>query len=141
MAPASFLGCNTKERRRFRLTGQDHSTVGELQNPATWRWVHQPVWPNALLPDGLPGLLLIGDMCYLLTPHIDTAANQVRGFRLTTSDGTKHDIDVEHCRCACRGDGCPPAAALRAALVHLHPVMDDPEWDEAAPSDGPHDAA
>jgi hypothetical protein len=31
MAPASFLGCNTKERRRFRFLSQSQSTLGELQ--------------------------------------------------------------------------------------------------------------
>ena len=32
MAPASFLGCNTKERRRFRSHRSRPTTLGELQN-------------------------------------------------------------------------------------------------------------
>jgi hypothetical protein len=96
-------------------------------------WLHVPILPSPAAPQGWPGLLWIeaetqrgqvGDV-YMLTPLADLSNPPgLVGWRLTRSDGTRHDIDGTFYSCTCRDSQSRPRAckhvkALQAALLAI----------------------
>lgn len=96
---------------------------------AEWRWLHQPIAPCELSPEGLPGMLLLNGLPYMVTllgdlPERGPAV--LRGVRITRPDGKVYDLTREpwglQCNCPdatyrTRVGGCKHAAALWEALA------------------------
>lgn len=96
-----------------------------------WRWLSSPIWPCALLPEGMAGRLEINGTLYLVLPF-GGIADDCAGYRLTNLDnGSVYDLDPSPAwgwQCSC-GDatfrperplGCKHARACREALAWLH---------------------
>lgn len=109
-----------------------------LPVPIDYRWATPVIWPCIILRHGAPGMLLIHETPYLVTPSGEYDPDRgaiIHGWRLSKSDGTHHDIDPMSWSCDCgdavwrpeRPGGCKHAANLKAALAGRGRVLERPE--------------
>lgn len=109
----------------MQANGSNHEPQPPVRGAC--RWLHTPILPADLPPNGLPGLLWIEAQtqrgrvgeCYMLTPIAE--AGRLLGWRLTKSDGTCYDVDGVHGSCDCpdsqfRHRPCKHCRALAAGL-------------------------
>lgn len=104
----------------------------------SWAWIQRPLWPCDLAPAGLPGMLLINGVPYMLVIHADlmpAGPSVTTSFRLIKCDGTLYDLLPNCSACDCadatfrseRPGGCKHCVAVRQALAAIGYPVDDPK--------------
>lgn len=91
--------------------------------PPAWQWVHRPIWSCDLIPQGMPGMLVVNNVVYMLIV-LSEGPGPERGYRLVKDDGSLYDLPADLGSCDCpdgtyrseRPHGCKHAVALREAL-------------------------
>ncbi len=101
---------------------------------ADCRWLHTPVLPCSLAPQGLPGLVWVESQtergpvadCYLVTANIERG--QLMGWRFVNSSGKVYDIDDVHGAC-----DCPDSQFRHRECKHVKAVQAMPSASLAPP--------